>query len=128
MFELFRKKDMNQGVEEWKNTKGAVLLDVRTTEEYREYHIDGSINIPLQSIDDAEMQIPDKNQRIYVHCLSGVRSANAEMQIPDKNQRIYVHCLSGVRSANAVRSLKKSGYSDVIDIGGINSYRKRSIT
>ena len=98
MFELFRKKDMNQGVEEWKNTEGAILLDVRTTEEYREYHIDGSINIPLQSIDDAEMQLPDKNQRIYVHCLSGVRSANA------------------------ARFLKKSGYSDVIDIGGISSY------
>ena len=101
MFELFRKKDMNQGrSKEWKNTEGAILLqDVRTTEEYREYHIDGSINIPLQSIDDAK-------------CRS-----------PDENQRIYVHCLSGVRSANAARFLKKSGYSDVIDIGGISSYR-----
>ncbi len=49
MFELFRKKDINQGVEEWKSTEGAILLDVRTKEEYRTYHIDGSINIPLQS-------------------------------------------------------------------------------
>lgn len=99
MFDLFKKKDINQGVEEWKTTSGSVLLDVRTQEEYREYHIDGAVNIPLQNIDSAESLIKDKTQRIYVHCLSGVRSASAS------------------------RFLKKAGFSDVVDIGGINSYR-----
>lgn len=99
MFELFRKKDINQGVEEWRSTEGAILLDVRTKEEYRTYHIDGSINIPLQTIDETEMHIGDKNKRIYVYCQSGVRSASA------------------------FRFLKKAGFSDVIDIGGISAYR-----
>lgn len=98
MLGLFKKKDINQGVEEWKNTKEAILLDVRTKEEYQEYHIEGSVNIPLQVIDEVQKVI----------C--------------DKNKRIYVYCLSGARSASATRFLKKFGYTDVVDIGGISSY------
>ena len=48
LFNFFRNTaDINTGVAEYKTNDGAVLLDVRTAEEYRDGHIDGSINIPL---------------------------------------------------------------------------------
>ena len=47
---IFRTKDINRGIEEYKTVKGAVLLDVRTPGEYAEGHIENSVNIPLQSI------------------------------------------------------------------------------
>ena len=51
---LFKQMDTNTGVEEFLNTDNAVLLDVRTKEEYEAGHIENSVNIPLQSIEAAE--------------------------------------------------------------------------
>lgn len=98
LFDIFFKKDINKWVEEQKLKEGSVLLDVRTREEYNDYHIEGSINIPLDRIFDAEKKIPDKNTAIYVHCLSGARSAQAK------------------------RILTSMGYDNVENIGGISSY------
>ena len=44
IFNLFKQPDINQGVQDYKNAAGAVLLDVRTPQEYREGHIPGSQN------------------------------------------------------------------------------------
>lgn len=49
-FDLFKKTDINEGVVAYKNTKNAVLLDVRSAEEYAQGHIPGSRNIDVQSI------------------------------------------------------------------------------
>ena len=103
---LFAHKDINSGVNEWRNTQNAVLLDVRTAEEYREYHIDGSMNIPLGSLDslDSIVQI-----------------------INDRSTPLFVHCLSGGRSARAAAFLKSKGYTDVHDIGGIRAYKGETV-
>lgn len=103
-FGLFTGRDINQGVKEWKNTKGAVLLDVRTKEEYADYHIEGSMNIPLDRLD------------------------TVDGRVPDKATPLFVHCLSGGRSASAAAYLKKNGYSRVYDIGGIHSYRGETVS
>lgn len=103
LLNLFSRRDINQGVEEWKNTKDAVLLDVRTQEEYADYHISGSVNIPLDRLD------------------------MISTRIPDKATPIFVHCLSGGRSARAVAYLKRNGYSLVCDIGGINAYKGETV-
>lgn len=103
LLDLFTGRDINKGVAEWKNTKGAVLLDVRTKEEYADYHISGSVNIPLDRLDTIHGNIPDKT-------------------IP-----LFVHCLSGGRSASAAAYLKRNGYSRVYDIGGIRSYRGETV-
>ena len=58
-------------MEDWITGKDAFLLDVRTVDEYRQGHIDGSLNIPLQNIHDVKNNIPDLDKPIYVHCLSG---------------------------------------------------------
>lgn len=97
-FNLLNHKDINQGVEEWRSTANAVLLDVRTPEEYKDYHIQGSINIPLDCLDAVNQKITDKNTVIFVYCLSGARSAEAE------------------------KYLVSQGYNNTTNIGGINTY------
>lgn len=51
LFSLFKKTDINEGVRLFLDTRPAVLLDVRTKEEYAQGHIKRSINIPLQEIE-----------------------------------------------------------------------------
>ena len=96
-------KDINSGVRSFLSTEGSVLLDVRTREEYSEGHIEGSKNIPLQSIEQVESTIKDKSTPLFVHCRSGARSAQA------------------------TSILKRMGYTNVEDIGGILSYRGKVV-
>ena len=95
--------DINTGVAEYKTNVSAVLLDVRTLEEYSDGHIDGSVNIPLD--------------RIY----------SVENIVKDKSTPLYVYCLSGGRSAQAVSYLKQIGYTNAKNIGGISSYRGKVV-
>ena len=90
--------DIDAGVEVYQMTKNAVLIDVRTKEEYDQGHIPNSINLPLSELDQI------------------VR------EVPDKNTPLFVYCQSGSRSARAVKSMKKAGYVDVTNIGGILYY------
>ncbi len=97
--DFLKAPDINKGVEEFRATEGAVLLDVRTPGEYREGHIPGSKSVPLQTLDKIEEIIENKATSIFVHCLSGARS----------------------RQATAI--LQQMGYSNVKNIGGISAYR-----
>jgi len=97
-FDFLRGPDINQGVKEFESTAGAVLLDVRTPQEYREGYIPGSRNLPLQSI------------------------GRAESVIKDKQTPLFVYCYSGSRSAQAVRALQRMGYANVKNLGGIAAY------
>ena len=92
------KLNINDGIKEYRRNKNAVLLDVRTKEEYSYGNIKGSANIPVQTLEQARKQIVDKNTPIYVYCHSGIRSAKA------------------------VQVLKDMVYNKVIDIGGIKDY------
>ena len=98
LFDFLKDPDINQGVKEYSTTDGAVLLDVRTPDEYRQGHIPGSKNVPLQSISKVAGMIDNKSTTIFVHCLSGARS----------------------RQAAAI--LKQMGYTHVKNIGGISAY------
>ena len=57
--------------------KGAIILDVRTPEEYREGHIKGSKNIALQVLNGNIETIKKWNKPIIACCRSGMRSAKA---------------------------------------------------
>lgn len=47
LFDLFaRRPALSEGLEQYRNTSGAVLLDVRTPEEYRDGHLPGAKNLP----------------------------------------------------------------------------------
>ena len=74
------------------------LLDVRTPQEYREGHIPGSQNVPLQQLDKVE-EVTE-----------------------NKDTVLYVYCRSGARSRQAVSLLQAMGYTNVHNIGGIAAY------
>ena len=98
-FDFLHGPDINQGVKEYGGLEGAVRLDVRTPQEYREGRIPGSINIPLQSLSTAD-QIP-----------------------AGKDAPLFVYCYSGARSSQAVRLLAGMGYTNTKNIGGIAAYK-----
>jgi len=62
--------------------KGAVLVDVRTIEEFNAQHLTNAINIPLSEIKDTlPRRVPDKSKVLLLHCRSGRRSGIAEQQL-----------------------------------------------
>ena len=69
------KTDFTQeeATEIYKRTN-ALLIDVRTPEEYRENHIEGAVNIPVYEIDNIKNEIIDPNKVILVYCKTGKRS------------------------------------------------------
>ena len=73
---------------------GALVVDVRTAREFTSGHLPGAINIPL-----------------------GELRATVRQKVPDKNQPLLLHCLSGGRSAIAVRQLRGLGYASVFNLG-----------
>ena len=80
-----REMDENDiGLEELKQLRkeGAVIIDVRSPQEYREGHIDGAISIPEYDIKkEVEKRIINKNKDIVVYCSSGGRSKKAQKQL-----------------------------------------------
>jgi rhodanese-related sulfurtransferase len=53
---------------------GALIVDVRTKEEFNEGHIKGSVNIPLNTLKQEIPQLKKKNKTIVTVCRSGTRS------------------------------------------------------
>ena len=78
-----------------KENTNTVLLDVRSNQEYNEYHLDGAINIPLYEL-----------------------RMNVNNIILNKNNIIIVYCQTGGRSKKAVNILKKLGYTNIYEING----------
>lgn len=98
-WDFFQKRDINVGVEEYRAAEHAVLLDVRERDEYAQGHIPESRNLPLSAI------------------------AQAPSLAKDKAAPVFVYCLSGGRSSAAAAALRRMGYTDVHDIGGIGAWR-----
>ena len=85
---------------EWLN-KGALVIDVRSEAEYREQHLPGTINIPLDRLGD----------EIARHA-------------PKKEQPLLLHCRSGARSGTGTSALKKMGYQHVFNLGSYGRAEK----
>jgi rhodanese-related sulfurtransferase/glyoxylase-like metal-dependent hydrolase (beta-lactamase superfamily II) len=54
----------------------SLILDVRTPHEWTAKHIEGSLNIPLNHLEDRIEEVP-RDRRIAVHCAGGYRSSIA---------------------------------------------------
>ena len=98
-FHWFSRKNLQEGVTRWQETPGAVLVDVRTAEEYRVGHLKGSKLCPLQEI----AHLPEK--------------------VPDRDTPLFLYCRSGARAGSALSYLKKRGYTRAENIGGLRGYR-----
>lgn len=56
-------------------TQGALILDVRSRQEFNSGHVKGSKNIPLPELDNKIGSL--KNRKVVTVCLSGARSGSA---------------------------------------------------
>ena len=65
--------------------QGALVIDVRTTEEFEQGHVEGALNIPYQEIDKLMSAIgTDKTRPVVVYCRSGNRSGKAKVVLETK--------------------------------------------
>lgn len=74
----------------------AIVLDVRTPEEYAEGHLEGAQLLDLNS-GDLQAAIPEL----------------------DPDAEYYVYCRSGNRSGQATALLEQVGFTHVIDLGAM---------
>ncbi len=86
--------------------EGAVLLDMRSVEEYSGRHLDKSVNIPVDTL-NAQMSEIEK-------LTSG-----------DKTKPIVVYCQAGGRAGRAKTMLTSAGYTQVTNMGGIDDWDKK---
>lgn len=91
----------DQAYTQMKNDPSILLIDVRTVEEFNDDgRIEGSVNIPLHTL---------PNQ--------------VAKALPNKDAKIFIICYSGARASDAVNILKRLGYTNVFNIGGVASWR-----
>ena len=82
--------------------KNAVLLDVRTLEEYQEGYLEGAILLPL-----AELE------------------SKVSVKIPVADTPIYIYCRSGRRAGTAVEKLTSLGYTELYNLGGLQDAQEK---
>jgi phage shock protein E len=85
-----------------KLSDNAVLLDVRQADEFNAGHIKGAVLVPHDTIAEKIGAV-----------------------VPDKNTPVYIYCRSGRRSAIAVGAMRKLGYTNLTDLGGMDEAKKR---
>ena len=56
---------------------GATVIDVRSSWEFADGHVDGALNIPLDEIPQRIEEIKDLNSPLLLYCQSGNRSGMA---------------------------------------------------
>ncbi|HEU6448180.1 MAG TPA: rhodanese-like domain-containing protein [Verrucomicrobiae bacterium] len=80
---------------------GALVIDVRSPDEFNSGHLPQAVNIPLDEIETGLARLT-----------------------PGKNRVLLLHCLSGTRSAFAKSKLKRLGYTNVFNLGSFGRARK----
>lgn len=78
--------------------EGALLLDVRTAQEFSAGHLPGARNIPVQELEARWSEVGDPAAPVVVYCRSGARSARAK------------------------ELLKQRGFANVSDLGAMARY------
>ena len=76
---------------------GGQLVDVRTPSEFASGHIDGAVNIPLNTLKERMGEL-------------------------DSSKPVILYCRSGQRSAQAESMLKSSGFKAAHNLGGIGNW------
>ena len=77
------------------NTEEAVLIDIRSEQEYKEGHLKSAINIPFYDFTNSITK-----------------------KITDKNSCIIIYCQSGIKSSRVIKELKKLDYNNIYELEG----------
>ncbi len=67
---------------------GALIIDVRSKEEFKEGHIKGAINIDIAVLDKSYAHIP-KGKELIVYCRSGSRSKVAKQFLQQQGWTVH---------------------------------------
>lgn len=91
------------------NLENVLLIDVRTKEEFKSFHIAGALNVPITTKNGYNADFLNELEYLNI----------------DKNKKIAVICRSGARSSAAAKLLDKNGYKDVVNLkGGVERLAK----
>ena len=80
----------------------AVILDVRSADEYASGHLQGARNIPHDRVAEEIVAV-----------------------VPDKAAPVILYCRSGRRAATALNSMRELGYENVSNFGGLEDAQER---
>lgn len=108
MTSFFKRYDITKGdINNINNMLNAndYLIDLRSNSEFKEGRLLKSINVPFLSIGDW-----------------------VKKNIKNNNTQIFLYCQNGARSFHAATTLKKMGYTNIVDLGGLNAYKGELIT
>jgi rhodanese-related sulfurtransferase len=83
-FDIFKRKNNMEEVQEYLEN-GAIVIDVRTIQEYTEGHVEGSHNIVLDTVEDNIDTIKAFEKPIITVCRSGARSGMAMQMLMDED-------------------------------------------
>lgn len=78
-------------IEQAKADTTAIILDVRTTEEYKEEHLAGAQQLDFlnSSVFDAGIKLLDNTHTYYVYCRSGKRSHHACIKMQKQGFKVF---------------------------------------
>ena len=85
-----------------KVSENALIIDVRTPQEFQAGHVKGAINIPHHVIG------------------SKIQDVTGE-----KDREVLLYCRSGRRSGIALEALTKLGYTNAKNVGGYEAFKKQ---
>lgn len=83
------------------NADQALWIDVRTAEEYGDWHVPGASNIPYEEIAERIGEVTS-----------------------DKDASILLYCRSGRRSGIALKALHEAGFKNAVNVGGLDDARR----
>lgn len=77
--------------------QGAIIIDVRSPQEYKEGHLDGAISIPDYQIKkEVEKKIPNKDEFIVVYCSTGHRSQRVQKMLNNMGYKNVYNVYEGI--------------------------------
>lgn len=79
--------------------ENAIIIDVRSREEFRQGHIPMAMNVPVREIQNGKVNFP-------------------------RGRTLIFYCDSGANSLKAARILAGYGYKTINAVGGIQQYDK----
>ena len=86
-------------VKKIENGESIILLDVRTTEEYKEVHLKNALLLPVQELSQESL-------------------TKIGLGEDAKNKEIIIYCRSGARSKTAYDIMKSLGYTNIKSVSG----------
>ena len=80
---------------------GALLVDVRSVEEFEAGHLEGAIHIPWDQMEDLVAAIGD-----------------------DKQRQVVFYCRTGNRAGKSIKQLETMGYTNIFNATGLEALKE----